>query len=344
MNDRFLKNQNLDVDLKKKINLLKKKYSFSKFLKIYKNIKKKKILVIGDPIIDVYRYGGTVGTSSKSPSIAFLENNIEYYKGGSIAVAEMLSNLGFDVDLLIFREINTKIKISKKINLLTPFTLSKMPKIERFVDNNRSMVKLLQLYNLENIKLPKKKEKLLINLIIKNKSDLMLVIDFGFGLLTKNVIEEINVCKTPYSLNCHLNSLNYVTNYYDKYEKFNFITFNKKEFEFSFRGQKNFNKKINEASSKLKSNFAITLGNAGSTIISDKKEFHFPAINKNILDPVGCGDAFFAITSVFNKFYNDPFLTNFVGNIYAGIHGQFICNKQFCNEKEFLRTIKVFLN
>ena len=42
MNDRFLKNQNLDVDLKKKINLLKKKYTFSKFLKIYKNIKKKK--------------------------------------------------------------------------------------------------------------------------------------------------------------------------------------------------------------------------------------------------------------------------------------------------------------
>ena len=256
----------------------------------------------------------------------------------------MLSNLGFHVDLLIFKEMNTKIKINKKINVLTPFTLNKMPKIERFVDNNRSMVKLLQLYNLENIKLPKKKEKLLINSIIKNKSDLMLVIDFGFGLLTENVIKKINTCKIPYSLNCHLNSLNYVTNYYDKYKRFNFITFNKREFEFSFRGHKNFNKKINEARSKLKSNFAITLGNNGSTLINTNNELHFPAINKEIVDPVGCGDAFFAITSVFNKFYNDLLLTNFLGNLYAGLHGNVICNKSFCSEKDFLKAVKIMFN
>ena len=71
-----------DKNLKKKIGFIKKKYTYSKFLKIYKSIKKNKILVIGDPITDIYRYGGTVGTSSKSPSIAFLENYIEHYKGG----------------------------------------------------------------------------------------------------------------------------------------------------------------------------------------------------------------------------------------------------------------------
>jgi bifunctional ADP-heptose synthase (sugar kinase/adenylyltransferase) len=334
----------LDKNLKKKIGFIKKKYTYSRFLKIYKSIKKKKILVIGDPIIDIYRYGNAVGTSSKSPSIAFLENYVERYKGGSIAVAEMLSNLGFNVDLLIFKKKNTNLNISSKINVITPFEASSFPIIERFVDNSRNMVKLLQVYNLNKIKITNQQEKAFIKKIQTIKSDFTLVIDFGFGLMTNEIIKKIDENIINYSLNCHLNSLNYISNYYDEYLNFNYLALNKREFEFSFREGKNFEEKIKIAKEKLNKNFAITLGEKGSIFIDKIHRCSFPAINKDIIDPVGCGDAFFSLSSLFNHFHGDPFLTNFVGNVYAGLHGNIVCNKEFYSEKYFLEVIKNILN
>ena len=68
---------------------------------------------MGDPILDKYRYVSTIGTSSKAPSIAALNEYEELYKGGSIAVAEMLAALDFSVELICYR--------SQKINCITKF-------------------------------------------------------------------------------------------------------------------------------------------------------------------------------------------------------------------------------
>ena len=46
-----------DNNLKSFINLVKKKYSYNDVFRILEEIKKSEINVIGDPIIDKYRYG-----------------------------------------------------------------------------------------------------------------------------------------------------------------------------------------------------------------------------------------------------------------------------------------------
>jgi cytidyltransferase-like protein len=342
----LLNNFSLEEDLKKFLSVFKKKYSFKYICQIIEKAKKKRISIIGDPIIDVYKYVNTIGTSSKSPSLAALTKNTEMYKGGSIAVAEMLANLGFQVDLFTFsNQAANKLELSKNIRKISCFNHEKFPTIERFIDDSRGHVKLLQTYNLENINLNLRQEKQIIKKINKysNKSSFFLVIDFAFGFLTEKIIKFIDK-KNNYSLNCHLNSLNLTSNYYSKYKKFNYVTFNKKEFEINFRALGNINNKIKNATTIIKKPFAITFGKNGSYFIYNGQKNYSPAIYRNIIDPVGCGDAFFSISSIIFQVSKDPYLANFIGNVYAGLHGMIICNKSFVSEASLNNTLKSLLS
>jgi cytidyltransferase-like protein len=335
-------------ELKKNIKKIKKKYNFSSINEIIQKAKNKKIIVVGDPIMDNYKYINVIGTSSKSPSIAGLFQYEEFYKGGSIAVAEMLSHLGFEVNLITYISPANKLrnKINKKIKIINCFLSKEFPTIERVVDNGRGFAKLLQTYNIDKIKMDNKKEDLVINVLkkINKKIKLFLLIDFGFNFLTKKIAQNIDKNKINYSLNCHINSLNLTSNHYKKFKNFNFITFNKREFEINFREQIEFNKKIEVAKKIIKKPFAVTLGKKGSIFFKKNKEFFFPAINQNILDPVGCGDAFFSVSSVIYETTKDPVISNFLGNVYAGLHGMIVCNKSFVTEKEFLNSIKTVIS
>ena len=55
---------------------------------------------------------------------------------------------------------------------------------------------------------------------------------------------------------------------------------------------------IEKKASKLKGDKSITLGNNGSIFLSKKKNFILQFLTKNVVDTTGCGDAYFAITSM----------------------------------------------
>ena len=338
----------LNPELKKNIQKIKKKYSFEKIINIIKKSQKNKITIFGDPIIDKFKYVSTIGTSSKAPSIAVINKNTEIYKGGSIAVAEMLSHLGYKVELVTFDSSKNilKKKISKKIKIINCFKIDIFPEIERIVDDGRNYVKLLQTYNIDNINITKKQENAVIKILdnYKFSNNFFLVIDFGFNFLSKRVINYMDKIKISYSLNCHLNSLNLTSNHYTKYKNFDFITFNKREFEINFRKFNSLDEKFRNAQKIIKKPFAVTLGKNGSIFFNKRKKHFFPAIQDNVVDPVGCGDAFFSIASVIYKETKDPLISNFLANVYAALHGTIICNKSFTVDKKFYSTIKTLIS
>jgi bifunctional ADP-heptose synthase (sugar kinase/adenylyltransferase) len=204
---------------------------------------------------------------------------------------------------------------------------------------------MLQIYNIERINLSKKNERNIIDYLKnKNKNTLFLVTDFGFGFMSKKIIDFLNTSKINYSLNCHLNSININYNYYNRYKNFMYLTFNKKELVMNFKGDLTFKEKVKLARSVLKKPFAVTVGSRGSFIFNKKLESFFPAIYKDIIDPVGCGDAYFAITSVLMRVTKDLDLINFLGNLYAGMHAMIICNKSFVSQSSFIKKLKVILS
>ena len=337
-----------DELLKEKIQIIKKKYSLEKILEILNSAISKNITIIGDPIIDKFRYGQTVGVASKSPSIALLEAKSENYVGGAIAVAEMLAALDCKVNLIScklvsdYKFIKKRNKNIKEYNL---FSLKKYPVIERIVDEGR-FIKLLQIYNLKNIFLSKKNETKIIRVIksLKIKNNFFLITDFGFGFMTDKIIQFFNSSKVNFSLNCHLNALNLGFNYYERYKKFDLITFNQREFDINFRNNSNFSEKLSKARQIMKNMFAITLGSKGSYLCFKNKTDIFPAIFRKTIDPIGCGDAYFAMVSILKNVTSDLILINFLGNLYAGLHGQVVGNKSFVSKKNFINNIKSILS
>jgi bifunctional ADP-heptose synthase (sugar kinase/adenylyltransferase) len=215
--------------------------------------------------------------------------------------------------------------------------------IERVVDEPR-FSKIAQIYNNPKIILNRDHEKKILKLLKTKSKETFFVIDFGIGIFTQNIVNFFNKSNVKYFLNCHLNSINAKYAYFEKFKKFKYITFNKREFEFSFKGNEALVDKIKKARVIIKSDFAVTIGFRGSYLINKQKISHSPAIYKKIIDPVGCGDAYFAMTSLLKNVTNDLDLINFLGNLYAGMHGMFICNEKFVNKRDFLNTVKTILS
>ena len=94
------------------------------------------------------------------------------------------------------------------------------------------------------------------------------------------------------------NSLNLGLNTFTKYKKHQYLSLDLKEWQLGFQLQNLNIKLIEKKASKLKGDKSITLGNNGSIFLSKKKKFYSPVFDKNVVDTTGCGDAYFAITSM----------------------------------------------
>ena len=92
---------------------------------------------------------------------------------------------------------------------------------------------------------------------------------------------------------------------------------------------------------KIKKIFSMTDGNMVATITKWKRIFS-PVFKKTV-DTTGCGDAYFAITSLL---YHCGFKRNyfFVGNVYAGMHSQFYGNEKIINRDKLLKYLKTMIN
>ena len=82
----------LNDDQSKFLEKIKKFHSFNSILKSFKKIRKDKVLVVGDLIVDEYIFGNVLGKSGKEPHLVFNRQNTEMYIGGSSIIANHLSD------------------------------------------------------------------------------------------------------------------------------------------------------------------------------------------------------------------------------------------------------------
>ena len=333
------------------ISNIKKKYTLKYIEKKIDDLSKLNFMVIGDPIVDTYLFSDSLGVSSKSSIVSTQLKYEENYMGGSFAVAEMLSKLGCTVDLLAYKSkdkfFSKQISLlDKKINFLNVSDQKKLPKISRFVHQNRNE-KLFQFYEFDKFLHSKESSSKFSKLLNKKKhTQHVIVIDFGFGFLDKKMITILEKKVNNFSLNVHANSLNSNFNKFTKYKKYNYLSMNKKEFQLGLNtAENNINLLVKEAKkNKINYPFAVTLGPLGSIFVEKNKKQFTPTFFQKTIDTVGSGDAFFAITSALNKLGKDYLLTAFIGNVYAGLHTLNVGNKNFVSKEELKNSIKSILN
>lgn len=174
---------------KKFIKNISKKYNNDFIIKEFEKIKKLKVLLIGETIIDQYIFGEVLGKSGKEPHLVMQQETKEQYLGGAAAIANHLSSfcrqiyfstlIGNNKDFFPF------IKKTLRKNIISNFIYKdESPTIlkTRFIDKITNN-KLLGVYNINEKKLSIKLEKKL-QKFIKKKSkdvDLILISDYGHG-------------------------------------------------------------------------------------------------------------------------------------------------------------------
>ena len=325
INTYYRSNSEQDVYLNK----INKKYKKNKIAKILDQFKKYKILVIGESILDEYTFCDALGKSGKEPVLTMKSLHTEKYLGGSLAICRHLSTFCNKVTLLSYlgekREEEKFIKKSLEKNISSYFLTKKnSPTIikRRFIENINK-IKTLGLYSLNDDPLDNNTENKFYK-IIKNqikKHDLVIISDYGHGLISKKIAKLITSSKKFFTLNAQINSSNLGHHTLDKFSKMNALIINANELRHEFRDNVS---SISKLAIKLKNkskakNVLVTKGKDGAILVSGKKNFECPGFANYVVDKIGAGDAMLAITSLCFMAKVDEDLTLYLGSL-AGAH------------------------
>lgn len=346
-------NEHLDVypaATKRYLDHLKIKYPADYVIEKLTSLRDLKILIIGDAIVDEYHYCLPSGKSSKEPVMVHQYIKKEAFIGGTLATANHLCALSDNITLTTLlgkrrsleRFISRRLRPQVKAKLFYQGSINTIVK-RRYVDFYTRQ-KLFQLSFLKETLLAQRVERQILKFLDQEikKHDLVIVNDFGHGLLTDKIIKTI--CKqAPYlALNVQANSANYGFNVVTKYPRADYVCIDKQEIRLATHDQYGdltpLIKKIYKTMQC--SNMSVTKGPEGSVSYNHKIGFWTtPALTEKIVDRVGAGDALFAVTSpcVYAGLEHD--LVSFVGNLAGALQVQVVGNSKQVEFGELVRFI-----
>lgn len=344
----------LTEDAKVFLNNLKKKYTIKDIEEVLDSIKDLKVLVIGEAIIDEYQYGVSIGKSGKAPIVAFRNGEIERYAGGALAVANHVSNF---CKTTLFTLIGSKdkefIKTLLNKNIIPVFISNKRSttiRKRRYVESGQ---KLFETYSINDESMDSRSEteacKILDTLI--PQYDIVLVADFGNGMITKNIRDKIKTLSKYVAVNTQSNAGNMgfhsIRKYNDRKSDI-YICIDENEARLATHENYNNTEEIIDIIKKEFENtdiVAITRGSRGCIMDGKRCEdpIVIPAFATKIVDIVGTGDAFLSITSPLT-FVDVPVdLIGFLGSVAGAIACTYQGNKEFVTRDKLCRYSETLL-
>ena len=337
------------------IKKIKKNYTFLKIRKLIENFKKMKVLVIGEAIIDQYVFCEALGKSGKEPLLVLRNIKTEEYLGGAIAISRHLSPFSNHISLLSMvgekGEYLKEIKNNLPKNVNFEYIRKKnSPTIlkRRFLDNV-SNNKVLGVYTINDDILEKKEEKLFHNKLKKliPKHDLVIVSDYGHGLISNKSANLISKLSKYLALNAQINAANVGYHSMRNYKTVDCVIINEKEIRHELRDK---NGIINSLIKRLSQeqnikNLVVTRGVSGSTLYNkkDNKFIICDAYAKTAIDKIGAGDAMLSIVALCLKcgFHRD--LALLIGSLAAAQSVKSMGNKEAINKNKILKSLESIL-
>ena len=326
----------INDDIKKILKKIDKLQFEQNFLKLAQNKLSKKILIIGDPILDILRFVEPSGKSNKSNVISTKYLKEEENSGGVLLVANFLNLFCKNVTLLFSGEIKnlTSIKkhLRKDIRVVHVKTKNKLIKKIRYIDNY-SNNRLFQnnfnekdkFTNIEENKVLKKIDQ------IKKDYDEILFFDYGYVYSNEKLIKSLKNLSKKLTINCQSNSYNFGYNIADKFKLGKTISMDEAEYRLVVRNKEDKLKGLIKKNSKLFNKFEnliITKGRKGCYLKKNNKLIDVPCIINTSVDSTGSGDIFlsmFFITKISNSFSDIESLIT--SHIAAGLHSNQLGNR-----------------
>ena len=301
-------------------------------------LKDLKVLFVGDAIIDEYQYVQPMGKSAKENMIATLFKEREVFAGGVFAAANHVADFCDHVEVITsfgaYESYEDLARDSLKANIqLHAVHRADAPTTRkcRFIDTGYTMRKLFEVYVMDDAPLLAEEETKLQALIEERiaEADVVIVTDFGHGLLSNGTVQLL-IDKAPFlAVNTQSNSANHGYNLISKYAKADYICIDGVEARLA--AHEKFDDLDVVVSERLPeivdcAKMVVTKGKHGCVAYEKGAPLSkVPALTSTIVDTVGAGDAFFAVTAplVAAGVPMDQvgFLGNAVGAMKVGIVG-----------------------
>jgi len=300
-------------------------------------VKDYKILMIGDAIVDDYVYVSALGKSPKEHMIATLFEDREVFAGGVFAAANHVADFCKEVEIVSTLgegcEYEKMIRGSLKSNVtLNAFYRENAPTTRktRFIDQSY-LRKMFEVYDMDDTPTDVTLERVIDRMILQRAGefDLVIVTDFGHGLMTPTMIASLERSAKFLAVNTQSNSANLGFNMITKYPRTDYICIDAPEARLATGDRRS---DIEEVAGRILPEriscpkLIVTHGRNGCVGYEHKSQVaHVPAFTKTVVDTVGAGDAFFSVTAPLAAAGGSvdqlAFIGNAAGAIKVGIVG-----------------------
>lgn len=330
------------------------KYSFQAILDQLNHLKKLKVLLIGDGIIDEYHYCESMGKSAKAPLVVHKYMAHEVFAGGAFIIANHVAGLCNEVHLvtLLGREESREdfILNNLKPNVKPKFfyredgpTICKKRYINQYLNQ-----KLFEINYLNDNYINEDCELAIANYLKGTipEYDLVLISDFGHGFITSKIIKVIGRYAKKFAVNTQANAANAGYNLITKYRRPNFVCLDETEARVTTQERFSNIEDVAKNISKVvdPDYFIITLGKRGSIGVNRGSEINrTPVFSTKVVDTVGAGDSFFSFAAPCFAQGMPLDLVSFIGNAAGALAVQIVGNKKPVEKFELIEFIHTIL-
>jgi len=313
-------------------------------------IRKLKVLVLGESIIDEYQFCTVMGKSGKEPVLAALHNRTEQYAGGVLAIANHISNFCDHVGLLSsLGEVNScENFVSSRLNHNVTARFVRVPGAptiikRRFVEEYLA-AKLFEVYVMRDEVMPAEAEAEFCRELerLAPQYDVVIVADYGHGLMTDRAVGLVCGHSRFLAVNTQTNAGNKGLNTISKYPRADYVSIREPEVRLDTRKASADLGQLTEGLARkiATKNFIVTRGSAGC-LIHDREQglFHVPAFAIRVVDRVGAGDAVLGLTSPCVARGVSPQVLGFIANVVGAEACTIMGHRSFIEPASLFRHI-----
>lgn len=315
------------------------------------SIADKNVLLIGDAIIDEYEYVIPMGKSAKENMIATRYQDREQFAGGVFAAANHVASFCKNVEIITTigeknpyeQLIRSSLKPNIKLNAImrpgAPTTCKR-----RFVDPSY-MRKLFEVYRMDDEPLTRVVEQEL-NTIIGRRIrdyDVVIMTDFGHGMIGSSTIDLVTQQARFLAVNTQSNSANMGYNLITRYPSADYVCIDAPEARLAVTDKISPIEEVitKQLPKKIKcKKFVITHGKHGCVTYEPGDVVHtIPAVTKSVVDTVGAGDAFLAVTSPLVATGAPLSEIGFIGNIVGALKVAIVGHQRSVEKVDVMKAI-----
>ena len=315
-----------------------------------------KVLIVGDTIIDEYQYVGTLDKPSKEHIIASLYQGTEIFAGGVIATANHVAAFCSEVEVITTLArgcpheglIKENLKPNVRLNVV-PVSDRPTTRKLRYVDAGSYMRKLFEVYFMDDRPLSQGERDALDDLLAHKAlwADMVIVNDFGHGMIGREHAEALRKNAKFLAVNAQTNAGNRGYNLVTKYRDADYICVDAPEARLA-TGDKysEIAEVVSEGLPRLTGcrQAIVTHGSYGCYCYAPGQGVtRIPAFTKSVVDTVGAGDAFFAMTAPLVACGGGIADVGFVGNAAGAIKVGIVGHRQSVEKIPLIKFVDTLL-